>query len=126
MRFINASVIAAAVVLSAVSALSGEAWSADFLRDKGAAEALLKGKTLKGVYLRTKSAYVLQFQADGSLVNQVGAKGRWWVNETGQYCREWTSGRLQGNKACMDLAETEAGVAIFHRGKKVAEGSLGN
>ena len=100
--------------------------SPEYLRDKAQAESLLKGKTLKGVYLRTKSAYVLRFGADGALVNQAGAEGRWWVNDEAQYCREWTSGHLQGNKACMDLARTPGGIAIFHQGKKVAEGSLGN
>ena len=122
-RTVKLAVVSVIGGLAAVS-IGAEVYAADYLRDKNTVEALLKGKTLKGVYLRTKSAYVLSFGADGGLVNQVGAKGRWWVGDKGQYCREWTSGQLQGNKACMDLAKTNVGVAIYHRGKKVAEGTL--
>ncbi len=106
-------------VMTVFPALSG-----DYMKDKAAVEVMLSGKTLKGVYLRTKSPYVLRFGADGGLVNQVGAKGKWWVNDKVQYCREWASGKLKGNKACMDLAPTPNGVAIYYRGKKVAEGGL--
>lgn len=116
----------AAVTVGGVLGLAHPALAGDYVDDKGAVESLLKGKTLKGVYLRTKSPYLLRFGTDGSLVNQVGAKGRWWGNNKGQYCREWKSGKLKGNKACMDMKATAEGVAIYHRGKKVAEGRLSN
>ncbi|SCZ52129.1 hypothetical protein [Thiohalomonas denitrificans] len=98
---------------------------ADYLRDKSEVRSLLEGQILQGTYLRTGSAYTLEFAEDGTLRNSSGAEGRWWVNDQGQYCREWLSGRLKGNKACLDLmAEDDGGIAIYSRGKRVAEGLL--
>ncbi len=97
---------------------------ADYLRDQSEVHSLLEGQVLQGIYLRTGSAYTLEFAEDGTLHNSSGAEGRWWVNERGQYCREWLSGRLKGNQACLDLVFEDGGIAIHSGGKKVAEGRL--
>jgi hypothetical protein len=96
----------------------------DYLGNKSEVTALLSGTTLEGTYLRTHSPYSLQFHTDGSLVNQKGEKGRWWVSDSGQYCREWSTGRLKGHQACLDLALESDGIAIYSSGKKVATGRL--
>lgn len=96
----------------------------DLLRDPAQVKTLLNGKRLEGLYLRTQSAYSLSFRKDGSLVDQEGAQGRWWVNEQGQYCRKWETGKLQGHEACLDLALEGEKIAIYSGDKKVAEGAL--
>ncbi|OGT87575.1 MAG: hypothetical protein A2286_00205 [Gammaproteobacteria bacterium RIFOXYA12_FULL_61_12] len=96
----------------------------DFLRNPAEVRGLLNGKRLEGLYLRTQSAYSLSFRKDGSLVDQEGAQGRWWVNEQGQYCRKWETGKLQGHEACLDLALEGGKIAIYSGDKKVAEGAL--
>lgn len=105
-------------------AFGATANAADYLRDRAEVEALLTGATLKGTYLRTGSPYTLEFRADGALIKGSGGNGRWWVNSQGQYCREWLSGRLQGNQACLDLALEGDTLAIYSRDKRVAEGRL--
>lgn len=106
-------------------AISGGAVAAqDYLRDHAEVEALLSGATLSGIYLRSQSAYVLEFHPDGSLVDGHGASARWWVSDSGQYCREWLSGRLAGNKACMELTRNGDQIAIYSNGNRVAEGTL--
>ncbi|MEO5336505.1 MAG: hypothetical protein H7841_06390 [Magnetospirillum sp. WYHS-4] len=113
----------AAVLVAALPAAAQEVPQA--LREKTKVEGLLKGRTLEGTYLRTGSPYRLVFGADGGLVNQEGAQGRWWVDDQGQYCREWTSGALQGNRACLGVAQAvDGGIAFLHEGRKVAEGRL--
>ncbi|GAB4302162.1 MAG: hypothetical protein Kow0096_23510 [Thiohalomonadaceae bacterium] len=112
------------LTLMALALLAGAAAAEDYLRNKAEVEALLSGATLNGVYLRTQSAYTLEFRADGTLVDKNGAGARWWVNDSGQYCREWLSGRLAGNQACMDLAREGQRVVVYSNGKKVAEGEL--
>jgi Tfp pilus assembly protein FimT len=87
-------------------------------------EQLLSGAKLEGIYLRTNSPYTLIFDADGSLKNQRGETGRWWVNPQGQYCRLWETGKLKGHQACLDLIVESEGVSIYSRGKRVAEGEL--
>lgn len=103
---------------------SGSAVADGVLTNPSEVDALLRGKTLEGVYLRTASAYRLVFGRDGKLVNQEGAEGRWWVDEKGQYCREWTSGALQGNKACLGIGRSGDAIAVYHGDRKVAEGKL--
>lgn len=112
------------LTLLTLALLAGTAAAEDYLRDKAEVEALLSGATLNGVYLRTQSAYTLEFRADGTLVDKNGAGARWWVNDSGQYCREWLTGKLAGNQACMDLMRAGQRVVIFSNGKKVAEGEL--
>lgn len=104
--------------------LAGMATAQDFMRDRAEVEAMLQGATLTGVYLRSQSRYVLQFGDDGTLVDTSGAVARWWVGDTGQYCREWLTGRLAGNSACMDLARDGDRLSIYSNGNKVAEGEL--
>jgi hypothetical protein len=112
------------LLLLTLTLLAGTAAAEDFMRNKTEVEALLSGATLHGVYLRTQSAYTLEFRADGMLVDKDGAGARWWVSETGQYCREWLSGRLAGNQACMDLVRAGQRITLYSNGKKVAEGEL--
>ncbi len=100
------------------------AFGADYLRDQTEVVSLLRGQVLHGTYLRTGSAYRLEFAADGELRNSSGAEGRWWVNDRGQYCRKWLSGRLKGHQACLDLSLEGDGIAIHSQGRKVAEGYL--
>lgn len=112
------------VIVSAVMVLAGVAAAQDFMRDKAEVETMLKGATLTGVYLRTQSRYVLKFGQDGTLADTSGARARWWVSDTGQYCREWLTGRLAGNSACMDLVRDGDRISIYSNGIKVAEGEL--
>lgn len=100
------------------------AGAADYLRDRQEVTALLTGTTFQGTYLRTQSPYALHFNSDGSLRNQLGEQGSWWVNESGQYCRKWTSGRMQGHEACLDLAREGDQITIYSNSKKVATGKL--
>lgn len=112
-------------LLIALSALLSTTVCAEtFLRDPAEVKTLLSGKRLQGVYLRTQSTYSLGFHPDGGLVDQDGERGRWWVNEQGQYCRKWESGRLTGHEACLDLVREGDKLAIYSSGKRVAEGSL--
>jgi hypothetical protein len=108
----------------ALAALGGTAAAQDYLRDNAEVEALLSGATLSGIYLRSRSPYVLEFRPDGSLVDGHGASARWWVSDSGQYCREWLSGRLAGNEACMELTRDGDQIAIYFNGNRVAEGIL--
>lgn len=112
------------LTLMTLALLAGTAAAEDYLRNKAEVETLLRGATLHGVYLRTQSAYTLEFRADGTLVDKNGAGARWWVNDSGQYCREWLSGQLAGNQACMDLARNGQRITLYSNGKKVAEGEL--
>lgn len=98
--------------------------AADYLRDYKQVHALLNESRLEGVYLRTNTPYSLSFLMDGTVVNQNGELGRWWVNEQGQYCRVWATGRLKGNLACLNLAREGEQIAIYSGDKKVAEGVL--
>ena len=66
----------------------------------------------------------LSFHTDGTVVNQKGERGRWWVNQQGQYCRVWATGRLKGNLACLNLTRKGERIAIHSKDKKVAEGVL--
>lgn len=110
--------------LAAAAALNGVAVAQDFLNDQAQVQALLSGAILTGTYLRTNSPYELEFRADGSLVNQRGESARWWVNDSGQYCREWIDGRLAGNEACMKITHDDNRISIYSGGRKVAEGEL--
>ena len=101
-----------------------EEGTAEFLRNQSETQLLLNGTKLQGTYLRTQSPYFLEFRQDGTLINQRGAQGRWWVNEQGQYCRQWETGMLKGHQACLDLARDGDGIAIYSEGKRVAEGAL--
>ena len=96
------------------------------LRNPGAAWQMLSGTRLEGLYLRTNSPYHLIFHRDGSLENQRGARGHWWINAEGQYCRRWENGRLAGHQACFDLVPggEEGRIAIHFKGKRVAQGRL--
>jgi len=112
--------------LSLISAalLSANSFAADYLTGQAEVNTLINGKVLQGTYLRTGSAYSLQFSKDGTLINQREETGKWWVNEQGQYCREWNTGRLSGNKACMHIALEQEKIAFYSRGKRVAVGVL--
>ena len=107
-------------LINAAPAIGSDAISSEQLQ----LEQLLSGAKLEGIYLRTRSSYTLIFDADGSLKNQRGETGRWWVNPQGQYCRLWETGKLKGHQACLDLIVESEGVSIYSRGKRVAEGEL--
>ena len=104
--------------------IASTASAADYLRKHADAHALLKGYKLEGTYLRTNTPITLSFKIDGTLVNQRGELGRWWVNQQGQYCRVWSTGRLKGHWTCLDLAKEGEKITIYSRDKKVAEGVL--
>ncbi len=104
--------------------LTGNALAGEYLRDQAEVEALLKGATLDGTYLRTHSDYRLVFRADGTLEDGREAGARWWVSEQGQYCREWLSGPLAGNEGCMDLRLDDGRIQLFFDGRQVADGVL--
>ena len=103
---------------------AGTAVGDDFLHDRHEVEALLKGATLEGVYLRTQSEYRLVFREDGLLEDGREAGARWWVSDQGQYCREWLTGPLAGNQGCMDLRFEGEQIQLFFEGRQVAEGVL--
>lgn len=105
-------------------AISTTVSAADYLRDHAETYALLKGYKLEGTYLRSNTPITLDFKIDGTLLNQRGELGRWWVNQQGQYCRVWSTGRLKGHWTCLDIAKEGDGIAIYSRDKKVAEGTL--
>ena len=108
----------------ALSLAASPLLAADYLRDQAKTTALLNGTVLNGTYLRTNSPYSLQFNQDGTLINQLGEQGNWWINEQGQYCRKWTTGRMQGHEACLDLAIEDHQLVIYSSDKKVAAGIL--
>ncbi len=110
--------------ITIVSLLATASYAADYMRNPSEVHNMLDGATLKGTYLRTQSPYSLNFNTDGILINQRGEKGRWWVNQQGQYCRVWATGRLQGNMSCLDLAREGDAIAIYSKDKRVAEGVL--
>lgn len=116
----------ALTLLSIIALLSvaTTATAAEYLREHAETHALLKGYKLEGTYLRTGTPITLDFRIDGTLVNQRGELGRWWVNQQGQYCRVWSTGRLKGHWTCLDLAREGDGIAIYSNDKKVAEGVL--
>ncbi|MET0087938.1 MAG: hypothetical protein ABW082_15640 [Sedimenticola sp.] len=95
-----------------------------FMDNPAEVTAMLTGKQLQGTYLRTQSPYSLHFKADGTLVNQRDEKGKWWINEQGQYCREWFTGRLTGNRSCMNLAMEDGVLVFYSKQKRVATGNL--
>ena len=99
-------------------------YAADYFDSEVEVRNMLSGHKLNGLYLRTQSAYSLQFNKDGSLVNQNGEKGKWWVSKTGQYCRKWETGRLKDHQVCLELARDEDKIAIYSKNKKVAVGEL--
>lgn len=98
--------------------------AADYLRSHADTHALLKGYKLEGTYLRSNTPITLNFKIDGTLENQRGEQGRWWINQQGQYCRVWSTGRLKGHWTCLDVAKQGDGIAIYSNDKKVAEGTL--
>lgn len=104
--------------------ITSTASAADYLRNHAEVHAMLNGSRLEGIYLRTNSPYSLSFHKDGTLVNQKGERGRWWVNQLGQYCRVWATGQLKGHWTCLDLARENNQIAIYSSDKKVAEGIL--
>lgn len=104
--------------------LAAQVHAGDYLRDPVEVEALLKGATLDGTYLRTNSDYRLVFREDGTLEDARESGARWWVSELGQYCREWLSGPLAGNEGCMDLQFEDGQLRMFFDGRPVAEGVL--
>ncbi|ENO85616.1 hypothetical protein [Thauera linaloolentis] len=108
----------------ALSVAAGGAMAQTLITDKAEVEKLLGGATFIGVYLRTESAYTLNFGADGKLTDASGANGRWWVDEQGQYCREWLDGKLKGNSGCMGVEFEDGQLALYSKGKKVSEGIL--
>lgn len=121
MKTVRADVLLALIAMSVIAPL---ALAADYLRDYKEVHTLLNGSRLDGTYLRTNSPYSLSFDNDGIVVNQKGEQGRWWVNELGQYCRVWSTGRLKGNLACLDLLREGELIAIYSNEKRVAEGVL--
>ncbi|MCW8827083.1 MAG: hypothetical protein OQK78_11750 [Gammaproteobacteria bacterium] len=108
----------------AITFITSTASGADYLRDSAQVHELLNGSKLEGIYLRRNTPYTLNFQTDGTVVNQRSERGRWWVNQQGQYCRTWDTGRLKGNSSCMDLSLEGDQIAIYSREKRVAEGLL--
>jgi len=110
--------------LLALSLVTAALSAAEPLTDQAEVEALLKGAHFNGTYLRRNTHYAMHFKADGSLINQRNEEGKWWVNKQGQYCREWLTGRLKGNKACMSLARDGEQLLFISRGHKVAVGTL--
>lgn len=87
-------------------------------------EARLSGKVLMGTYIRDGSPYVLEFRSDKTLVDNRGGAGRWWIDDKGDYCREWTSGPLAGNSGCYEILVHGARVAIYADDTKVIDGEL--
>ncbi|MFT3760156.1 hypothetical protein [Thauera sp.] len=109
---------------TALSAATGSAMAQNIITDRAEVEKMLSGATFIGVYLRTESAYTLNFGADGKLTDASGANGRWWVDDQGRYCREWLDGKLQGNSGCMEVESEDGQIALYSKGKKVSEGIL--
>ena len=86
--------------------------------------ASLAGATFAGTYLRAGTPYSMNFHADGRLSDSAKRNGRWWVDEGGNYCREWTDGPMAGVPACMKWVVNAGRVEIFSGEDKVLEGEL--
>ena len=99
-------------------------YAVEYLDNEDEVRQMLSGQKLKGLYLRTQSVYSLDFNKDGSLINQNGEQGHWWVSKKGQYCRQWETGRLKGHQVCLELAQEKDKIAIYSKNKRVAEGKL--
>lgn len=112
------------IPLMVMGVFAAEASAAEYLRDYKEVHLMLNESRLEGTYLRTNTPYSLNFLMDGTVENQKGERGRWWVNELGQYCRVWSTGRLKGNLACLDLMREGERIAIYSQDKRVAEGVL--
>ncbi len=84
----------------------------------------LSGRVFVGTYMRDGSPYVLDFRADGTLTDNRNAKGRWWIDDNGDYCREWETGPLAGNSGCYEILVHGARVAIYAGDDKVLDGEL--
>ena len=107
-----------------MSIMISTASAADYFRDYKQVHEMLNGSRMEGTYLRTNTPYSLKFLTDGTVENQNGERGRWWVNQQGQYCRVWATGQLKGNFSCLDLMREGERIAIYSMEKRVAEGLL--
>ncbi len=87
-------------------------------------ETRLAGATFKGIYIRAGTPYTLDFGRDGSLSDSAGRTGRWWVDDAGEYCREWKDGPMAGVETCMEVIFHLGKVAIYSGDDKVLEGEI--
>lgn len=84
----------------------------------------LSGATFIGTYLRDGSPYVMEFGADGQLRDNRQRSGRWWINEKGEYCREWTSGPHSGSASCLEILVHGARMALYSGNERLMDGEL--
>ncbi len=84
----------------------------------------LSGATFSGTYLRAGTPYTMAFGEDGRLSDSAGREGRWWVDESGDYCREWETGPMAGVTTCMEVIIHMGRVAIYSGDEKMLEGEL--
>ena len=87
-------------------------------------ESRLAGATFQGIYIRAGTPYTMNFGRDGSLADSAGRTGRWWVDDEGQYCREWADGPMAGVETCMEVIFHLGKVAIYSGDDKVLEGEI--
>jgi hypothetical protein len=91
---------------------------------KAEIEAALTGAAFSGSYVRDGSPYTLHFDADGKLTDNRGGEGRWWVNDEGEYCREWSTGPLAGSNACLEVLIHGKRMAVYSGNERVLDGML--
>jgi len=56
-------------------------------------EALLAGKTVKGIYLDNKTAFIRHYAEDGNVresVKNETHEGKWFIDKKGQRCVIWS------------------------------------
>lgn len=119
MKFRKLSILTAAVSLILVATpLHAQPAEAESLSER------LAGATFQGIYIRAGTPYTLNFGRDGSLTDSAGRTGRWWVNDEGDYCREWEDGPMAGVETCMEMIFHLNKVAIYSDEDKVLEGEI--
>lgn len=108
------------------AALAAEPAAGDDARQayKAEVEAALSGSVFTGTYARDNSPYVLEFGADGTLKDNRAGEGRWWVNDDGEYCREWSTGPLAGTSACLEVIVHGKRMAVYSGNDKVLDGAI--
>jgi hypothetical protein len=84
----------------------------------------LAGASFQGLYIRAGTPYTMDFGRDGSLSDSAGRTGRWWIDDQGQYCREWQDGPMAGVETCMEVIFHLGKVAIYSGEDKVLEGEI--
>jgi hypothetical protein len=53
-----------------------------------------------------------------------GRTGRWWISDSGDYCREWRTGPHAGAEMCMEILIHGERMALYVNNEAVVVGEL--